>query len=453
MQRLRSVASSYRPAACCLNADAASFWRKPDDRSSDAASTDARRSAVPPGDRGGLNVRCAPARSGAIACKQSIVAGSVATRYRFRGVGRRGTVGHERSFENGSFRAEFPAVEATESAWNLRLGDSTLIHNAAFNLPVECPVPMLDRRHFLATSISTLFSCGVLADARSPSLAPATGPYALPGTFVHPLPDPVSGRRYEAWIDVPTSIDIATTAPRPAVFVTDAPYAFPLVRSIRNRVGQAGRNLADFVLVGLAPAADESSADMRNRAYTPTNPRARPAQPGESYQGRSYGEGADYLRYLADIAVPAVSAHYNLDPARRVILGHSYGALLATQVLFERSALFSHYILGSPSLWFDQRVMFAREESYAKTHNDLKARVFQYVGEFEAIGPRPRFNEMNDLVRDARWMDRKLRGRHYPSLRIETHVLTGEDHLTVAPRGATSALLWALPGHGPYGGG
>lgn len=310
----------------------------------------------------------------------------------------------------------------------------------------------LDRRRFVASGLGFLAAEHAQASDRSPALAPAIGPYALPGAWVHPLPDPIDGRRYEAWVDVPKALD-GSTALRPAVFVTDAPYAFPVVRSLRNRVGQGGRNLADFVLVGLAPAADEPSAEMRNRAYTPTNPLSRPRRPGESYGGTHYGEGARYVRYLADTAVPAVSKHYGIDPQRRVFLGHSYGALLGLQVLFERTALFSHYILGSPSLWFDQGIMFDIEATFAKTHRDLDARVFQYVGAYEAIGSGVRYNRSNDLVRDARRLERQLRDRRYPSLRIETHALAEEDHLTVAPRGATLGLLWALPGRGPYSGG
>ena len=170
---------------------------------------------------------------------------------------------------------------------------------------------------------------------------------------MHPLPNPVDGRRFEAWVDVPKGLD-GTGASGPAVFVTDAPYAFPVLRSRRNRVGLGGRNLADFVLVGLAPAPDEPSADMRNRAYIPTNPLSRPCMPGESYGGKRYGEGSEYVRYLAAVAVPALSLHHGINPLRRVFLGHSYGALLGLQMLFERTALFSHFALGSPSLWFDQ---------------------------------------------------------------------------------------------------
>ncbi|ANH70373.1 hypothetical protein ABE85_08465 [Mitsuaria sp. 7] len=285
----------------------------------------------------------------------------------------------------------------------------------------------------------------------APVLPEATGPYVLPGTFVHPLPDPATGRRYEAWIDLPPDAP-PTAGPRPAVFVTDAPYAFPLVRALRNRVGQHGRNLADFAVVGLAGPADESAVDMRSRDYTPSDPRIRSGQPADRYGAPRYGEGAAYLRYLSEVAVPAISARYQFDPDRRVLLGHSYGALLAAQVLFARPTLFSHYILGSPSFWFDRHLMFEREAAYAKQHNDLAARVFQYVGAYEAVAPGPRFNKEADLVADARRFEALLRKRRYKSLRIDTRVMAGEDHLTVAPAGATLGLLWALPGKGPYQG-
>lgn len=308
---------------------------------------------------------------------------------------------------------------------------------------------MLHRRQWLATALAPMLMPSSFA---APLLPEPSGPYALPNTFVHPLPDPVSGRRYEVWIDLPPGMPAASanTPPRPAVFVTDAPYAFPLIRALRHRVGQRGQNLADFIVVGLAGPADESAVDMRSRDYTPTNPLTKPNRRPNRFGAPRYGEGAAYLKYLADVAIPAVSDRYRIDPNRRVILGHSYGALLASQALFERPELFSHYILGSPSLWFDERVMLDREAEYAKTHKDLAANVLQYVGSYEKVAPGARFNKENDLVADALRFQAVLKKRRYRSLRIESHVLAGEDHLTVAPAGATLGLLWALPGRGPY---
>jgi len=323
---------------------------------------------------------------------------------------------------------------------------------------------MLNRRQLAAAALAPLMTPTLAAIAAAapppkspppsppPSLPASTGPYALPGSFVHPLPDPATGRRYEVWVDLPPGL-APSSAPLPAVFVTDAPYAFPLVRALRHRVGQKGRNIADFAVVGLAGPAEESATDMRNRDYTPTDPRARPPGQRGDYGGNVYGGGAQYLRYVAETVVPAVSAHYGLDPARRVLLGHSYGALFAAQVLLADPALFSHYVLGSPSWWFDQHVMWEREAAYARAHRDLAARIFQYVGAFEAVASGARFNQHHDLVADMRRFEQRLRQRAYPSLRIQSQVIAGQDHLTVAPVGATAALLWALPGRGPYTGG
>ena len=38
---------------------------------------------------------------------------------------------------------------------------------------------------------------------------------------------------------------------------------------------------------------------------------------------------------------------------RKVLVGHSYGALFGFHVLFTRPEMFSGYVFGSPSLWFD----------------------------------------------------------------------------------------------------
>lgn len=301
---------------------------------------------------------------------------------------------------------------------------------------------MLNRRSLLAAA----GFAAAPALAAPPLLPDAKGPYALPSTAVHVLPDPVSQRPYEVWVDLPPSYE-SSSRPLPAVFVTDAPYAFPVLRALRARVGQKGRNIEDFVLVGLAGPQAEAPTAMRNRDYTPSEPRTR-----AGYDAGAYGGGAAYLRYVADVAVPAVASRYRIDPKRRVILGHSYGALFASQVLLERPEVFSHYVLGSPSFWFDAKLMFEREAAYARTHRDLAARVFQYVGAYETVRPGPRFNRRHDLVADMHRFERVLRSRRYASLSIESHVIADEDHLTVAPTGATRGLLWALPGSGPYDG-
>lgn len=267
---------------------------------------------------------------------------------------------------------------------------------------------------------------------------------------VHEIPETDSGRPYQAWVDLPAGYADSEDRRYPVVYVADAPYAFPLLHSLRPRVGQGGRNIEDFVLVGLAPPRGELSANARMRDYTPSNPLTRKPRPGEDYAGSLYGEARRYLGYVRRQLLPFVETTYRIDPARRVFLGHSYGSLFGLQALFEAPDTFRHYILGSPSLWFDDHVMLRRESDYASRHKDLDARVRMYCGSFEAVSPAPRYNRHNDLVRDMQRLERTLKRRGYPSLTIDSGVIADEDHLTVAPAIATRGLLWALPGRGPY---
>lgn len=113
----------------------------------------------------------------------------------------------------------------------------------------------------------------------------------------------------------------------PVVYVTDANYAFPLIRAISNRVLDHGTGLEDFVLVGLSYAKGESGADCRNRDYTPTHARAGKAAATDP-SVRRYGQSAACLDFVRTQVIPAVERRYRVDPSRRIYVGHSYGALL-----------------------------------------------------------------------------------------------------------------------------
>ena len=139
--------------------------------------------------------------------------------------------------------------------------------------------------------------------------------------------------------------------------------------------------------------------------------------------------------------------------SRKTLVGHSYGALFGFHVLFTRPEMFSSYVFGSPSLWFDRGVMFRTEEAWARSGRKLSARIHMVTGSYEAIAPGPRYNTTNDLVADMERMRRILASRDHAGLTITSEVAQGEDHLTVFPDVVTRGLLAVLPGRGPYTGG
>lgn len=295
----------------------------------------------------------------------------------------------------------------------------------------------------IASVLLSAVACGPAAEARNPQSASRSQgrPYELAGTQVFDLPAPDLGRDYQIFVSLPD--DYASSGRTyPVLYVTDANYAFPVIRSIARRVGDGGDGLEDFILVGLSYSAGDSPTVSRRRDYTPT-PR------GPRADTSPHGEASGYARYLETGVIPFVERTFRADPARRIFMGHSYGALLGAQILFTRPTLFHGYILGSPSLWYDSRHMMAVERRYAETHDDLPANVFLYIGEFETLRPGdPRYGS-HDMVGDNVAFERALRSRGYPGLTIASSLIQGEDHLSVMPSGLTRGLKRLLPPRAP----
>ena len=266
-------------------------------------------------------------------------------------------------------------------------------------------------------------------------------PYEIADSEVWDVPDPVSRRGYQVFVALPPSYAKEPQRTYPVLYVTDADYAFPILRQISRRLNGEGPKVEEFILVGLSYAKGEDGAASRRRDYTPT-----PNGPSTAPSGAIHGQGAAYQTYLREQVKPFIAARYRVDPARALFLGHSYGSLLGAQILFTEPSLFSGYVLGSPSLWYDKRHILGMEASYAARSKDLPAKVFLYVGEYEALrkGDR-RYSQTVDMVADNRTLEAALHGRKYPSLRMKSVVLNDEDHLTVAPRGFTQGLRYLLP--------
>lgn len=285
-------------------------------------------------------------------------------------------------------------------------------------------------------------ACSERADAQSSSAPVARtegAPYVLMGTQVWTVPDPVSGRDYEVFVSLPASYETSPQRRYPVLYVTDADYAFPIIRQIARRVNLDGPVIEEFILVGLSYSRGDTGTVSRNRDYTPTPNGPRRAS------ATLHGEGPAYQTWLKTRAIPFIENRFRADPARRVLLGHSYGGLLGAQILFTDPTLFHGYILGSPSFWFDRRHIMTMEAAYARSHDDLPAEVFMYVGAHEVPGPGPRNTSGPDMVADVRTMEQVLKSHSYPGLRVRSTVLEDEDHLTVAPAGFTRALLAVLP--------
>jgi predicted alpha/beta superfamily hydrolase len=170
-----------------------------------------------------------------------------------------------------------------------------------------------------------------------------------------------------------------------------------------------------------------------------------------------FGGAEGFLTTLAAELVPAVESRYEVDRDRRGLVGFSFGGLFGLYTLLHRQHEFTHYLLGSPSLWWDNGLPFTWETDWAAAHDDLPARVFAWVGSEEQSHGGSWKNERfaTAALEQLAQVDRfrafveVLGSRRYPTLRLDSLVVDGEYHLTAPPAGLARGLqhLLGVSGH------
>ena len=97
--------------------------------------------------------------------------------------------------------------------------------------------------------------------------------------------------------------------------------------------------------------------------------------------------------------------------------------------MFNAPDTFDRYIIGSPSIWWDDRAIMKDAEAFVASHKSLNAKVFMAVGALEEVGGAEAAKaamvtnlfRLEDLLREA-----KLSG-----LELTTHLFPNETHTSV----------------------
>ncbi|GAA1578832.1 hypothetical protein GCM10009789_35630 [Kribbella sancticallisti] len=241
----------------------------------------------------------------------------------------------------------------------------------------------------------------------------------------------------------------------PALYVLDAGFLLDVTAGVmsmlRTMARLVGEPFPDLTLVGIGYPTDDPGQifALRARDLTPTRGQLTTAM---NLPPLDFGGAEEFLCTVVDEVVPAVEARYEVDGVRRGLAGFSFGGLFGMYTLLHRPDSFSDYLMGSPSLWWDDGLPLVWEEEWAAKHADLAAQVFLWVGSNEQLigdswkNERFPLSVLQRLAQVDRVQDlaQRLDARRYPSLRVDCTVLDGEYHLTAPAAGLTRGLLAAF---------
>lgn len=204
----------------------------------------------------------------------------------------------------------------------------------------------------------------------------------------------------------------------PVVYLTDANVFFGIV-SETSWLLQFGKEIPEVIIAGIGYCDPRDHLNLRYRDLTPT-------KTGEKKQEGGAGQ---FLNFIVEELKPHINEKYHTDPSDSTLAGDSFGGLFSLYAMFHRTEEFNRYIAGSPSLYWDDGILFKKEEDYFQRRKDLPVRLFLSAGELEAI-KEPQHAAM--LSNSAK-MTEILHSRYYEGFSMYSHIFNGESHLSVIP--------------------
>jgi len=188
----------------------------------------------------------------------------------------------------------------------------------------------------------------------------------LPYNFEHVDLDSVDGQRhYRIWIGTPRQTPPAHGYP--ALWMLDGNAAIGALDETLLKQLSAGRAPLLVAIGYQTPLRIER--DARTLDYTP--PRPGLAEQKDPMTAAPSGGADQFLNLLRERIRPMVAAQAPLDGNEQTLWGHSYGGLLVLHTLFTRPAMFNHYAAASPSLWWDEKLLFAESARLRNPHASL----------------------------------------------------------------------------------
>lgn len=152
------------------------------------------------------------------------------------------------------------------------------------------------------------------------------------------------------------------------------------------------------------------------------------------------GKSEKFIAFIEKELQPYIQQNFRTNDSK-MIIGQSFGGLLATEILLKKPKLFNKYVIISPSLWWDNASLLSlNSEIY---NEDFKNQTEVYIGVGkEGLTPTeiPRVMEV-----DANLLTEKLKSSKSKNLKILFDYLPEENHATITHQAVFNALRLLFP--------
>jgi predicted alpha/beta superfamily hydrolase len=181
------------------------------------------------------------------------------------------------------------------------------------------------------------------------------------------------------------------------------------------------------IVVGIA------TVDRRRDYTTPTRIEA------DKKRYPTSGQSAKFITFIEKELQPYIEKKYKTNTSKTII-GQSLGGLLATEIFFKKPELFNHYIIISPSLWWDNGSLLNLNPSSVEESAKQQTSIYIGVGK-EGLTP----TEIPRVEVDANLLAEKIKGMKRKNLNVFFDYLPQEDHATITHQAVSNSFKLLYP--------
>jgi len=146
------------------------------------------------------------------------------------------------------------------------------------------------------------------------------------------------------------------------------------------------------------------------------------------------GSSDKFITFLETELQPYINATYKTN-GTNYIIGQSLGGLVATEILLTKPQLFSHYLIVSPSLWWDNESLLLKAKTLLAQKRDTHTYVFMAVGA----------QEHPTMIKDAKELNSIFHEANQPYLTIDFMELANENHASILHQSINEAFKKLFP--------
>jgi predicted alpha/beta superfamily hydrolase len=274
-------------------------------------------------------------------------------------------------------------------------------------------------KRVLTTTVLALATSLLLAQTTKPKQPQSSKPFVL--GIVEEIQSKILGEKRTLNIYLPDGYNAKDTTKYPVIYLLDGSADEDFI----HIVGLVQFNSFEWInLVPKSIVVGIATVDRRRDFTFPTTiERDKKAYP-------TTGHSDKFISFIEKELQPFIQTVYK-TAASRTLIGQSLGGLLATEILFNKPALFTRYIIVSPSLWWNNGSLL--QQAVPTMDNTA---IYIGVGK-EGLTPTdiPRVMEV-----DANVLAEKLKRAKNGKATIYFDYLPSENHATILHQAVSNAF-------------